>query len=363
MTIEKNNKILVAMSGGVDSSVTALLSKEMGLTPTGVTMVLFDDNIKEATSMNVREASCFQNKNVIDAKAICDKLGIDFFPIELKDLFKEKVIDEFIDYYENGLTPNPCVRCNKYLKFGALLNEANKKNIYYFATGHYANVEEKDGLFYLKKAKDDTKDQSYMLYSLTQEVLSRVKFPLGNLTKKEVREIAEKNGFHNANKSDSEDICFVPDGDYAEVIKKYTNKNYPKGKFLLKDGTVLGEHKGIIYYTIGMRKGLGISYKHPLYVCEIDLKNNNIILSEEKDLYKDSFLVRDYNFILGKAPDKSFECMVKTRYHQKEVPCKVDVIDEKTLKISLFSPLRAITKGQAAVFYDKDYVLGGGTIL
>ena len=257
-------KALIAMSGGVDSSVAAYLIKEQGFESTGITLKLFDnEDIGEK-----KEKTCCSLDDIDDARSVCYKLGIPYYVYNFKDSFKENVISRFINAYENGTTPNPCIDCNRYIKFEKLMRRAEELDFDYVVTGHYAVIEynAETGRYLLKKSADSSKDQSYVLYSLTQEQLAKTLFPLGNMTKEQTREIAEKLGLINAHKHDSQDICFVPDGDYAKFIEQYTGRTYPHGNFVDESGKVLGEHKGIIRYTVGQRKGLGLALPHPMYV-------------------------------------------------------------------------------------------------
>lgn len=339
-------KCLVAMSGGVDSSVCAKLVKDSGAETSGCYMILNEYVTDEGSK---------------DAEAVADKMGIDFLKAEFINEFKSKVTDCFTRTYLEGSTPNPCVECNKYIKFGALLDYALKEGFDILATGHYADIEEKDGRFLLKKAKDVSKDQSYFLYGLSQEVLSKVRFPLGEYTKEEIRRIAEENGFVNAHKKDSQDICFVPDGNYAEVIKKEADKLPPHGKFVLKDKTVLGENKGIYNYTYGQRKGLGISADRPLYVIDINPLNNEVVLGDDADLFTREVTVGNVNWIMLKK-EESFRAFARLRYRHKEQPATIEVLSDDRIRIIYDEPQRAATRGQSAVVYDGDYVVCGGII-
>ena len=289
-------KAVIAMSGGVDSSVAALLMKNEGYQCVGATMQLYI------------EGDCS------DAKAVADKLGMPFYIFPLKEEFKKLVIDKFIEFYEQGKTPNPCVECNRTLKFGAMIDKMHELEADFVVTGHYARVVCEDGEYKLKKAIDESKDQSYFLYMLTQEQLKHIKFPLGEYTKPEIRKIAEENDLITARKKDSQDICFVPDGDYVSFIKSYNNKTYPKGQFMHKTGFSFGEHKGIVNYTIGQRKGLGIAYKTPLYVLNIDPETNNVILGDNEDLFTTEFIVDDFNWVSIPQQNESFKANVKTRF-------------------------------------------------
>ena len=346
------------MSGGVDSSVAAYLIKSQGYDCIGCTMKLYD-NEDIGISHN---RTCCSLDDVEDARSVAYKIGMPYYVFNFKDGFREKVIEKFVRCYESGNTPNPCIDCNRYMKFDKLYERARLLGCEYIATGHYARIEEYNGQYVLRKAIDETKDQSYVLYSLTQEQLAHTLFPLGSMRKTEVREIAEKNGFFNADKPDSQDICFVPNGKYAEFLEHFTGKNYPAGYFVSEDGTVLGEHQGIIRYTVGQHKGLGISSEEPLYVKEINTKENTVTLCKEQELYSKEVIVRDINWIAGEAPKGEIRCKAKVRYRQKEQWATVMLIGETTVKIVFDEPQRAITPGQAAVLYNGDIVLGGGTI-
>lgn len=351
---------LIAMSGGVDSSVAAFLMKSKGYDCVGVTMKLFDnDNI-----VIERERSCCSLSDVEDARSVCVRLGMPYYVLNFKEGFEEKVIKNFVETYENGGTPNPCIDCNRYLKFDLLYKKAQTLGLHYIVTGHYATVQydENTGRYLLKKGKDITKDQSYVLFNLTQEQLSHTIFPLGEYEKTHIREIAGENGFINANKKDSQDICFVQDGNYADFIEKYRGKKYEHGEFVYKDGSVLGEHKGIINYTVGQRKGLGISHETPLYVIDKDIKNNRVILGERADLLKTDVLAHDINMIAFESVEKPIHCCARTRYNMREKPGTLYQIDSDTIKFSFDEPQAAITLGQALVVYDGNTVLCGGTI-
>ena len=344
------------MSGGVDSSVAAYLTKEKGLDCIGCMMKLYDG--PEGSGGR----TCCSEEDAFDARSVAIKLGIPFYVFNYKDPFREKIIDRFISCYEAGITPNPCIDCNRFMKFGCRMERAAILGCDYTVTGHYARIEQTDEGFILKKSADPTKDQSYVLYSLTQEQLSHILFPLGDLSKDDTRRIAEENGFVNASKPDSQDICFVPDGDYASVIKKYSGKIYTCGKFVDLDGNILGEHKGLINYTIGQRKGLGISSDRPLYVCDIKTDTNEVVLGSNEDLFRTDVNVMDVNRIIPYKNGDSIRCKAKIRYRQTEQPCVLTFLDGDRATLKFDEPQRAVTKGQAAVFYDGDIVIGGGTI-
>lgn len=349
-------KAIIAMSGGVDSSVAAFLMKEKGFDCTGATMRLY------ANAADTTEEGCCTSKDIEDARAVADSLGLPFCVYDFKDEFCEKVIDKFIKTYENGGTPNPCIDCNRELKFKMLFDKMRELGYDYVVTGHYAQVQEKDGWFYLKKGADATKDQSYVLYSLTQEQLAHILFPLGSYSKTEIRSIADKQGFVNSAKKDSQDICFVPDGDYAAFIENYNGKHYPKGNFIDKEGNILGEHQGIIRYTNGQRKGLGVAFGKPMYVCDKNIEDNTVTLCTNEELFSTELVADDFNWLIP-SPPAEIRCMARVRYNMKEQPATVHILDDSRVKVIFDEPQRAITKGQAVVLYDGDTVLGGGTIL
>lgn len=340
-------KVLIGMSGGVDSSVAVFLLKQRGFDVSGVTFLLCENSPKE---------------NVNDAKKVAQKLHIEHFSKDYSSDFKSRVIARFVSDYENSLTPNPCVECNRHIKFEKLLSLANENGIDKIATGHYAIIEEKNGRFLLKKAKDHSKDQSYFLYTLSQDVLSRTLFPLGEMTKSEIREIASNEGFVNAQKRDSQDICFVENGEYVKVIEAVTKKNYPEGDFVDLSGKVLGRHKGIIRYTIGQRKGLGLSLPCPMYVVDKRLSENKVVLAKEEDLYSKTLFAKDLNWIMFDTPPTTFRAEIKVRYSQNTHIGTVTPLEDNRVKVEFDTPVRAITRGQAVVFYQGDYVIGGGTI-
>lgn len=356
-----NKKALIAMSGGVDSSVAAFLMQRQGYDCMGVTMKLYDNDDIGIS----REKTCCSLDDIEDARSVAFHLGMPYHVFNFKDDFEEKVIKKFISTYENGGTPNPCIDCNRYLKFERLFKRAQELRYDYIVTGHYARVEFDKGInrYLLKKGMDESKDQSYVLYSLTQEQLKHTLFPLGHYRKTEIRRIAQENGFINHAKRDSQDICFVPDGNYAGFIEKHAGKIYPKGNFVNENGEILGTHNGIIRYTIGQRKGLGISGSCPLYVCAKNTDKNEILLGSAESLLQKEVIMNDINLISRSEINKPIRIKAKTRYNMKEQAASAVQLDENTIKITFDEPQRAITKGQAAVMYDGDTVVGGGTIL
>ena len=352
------NKALIAMSGGVDSSLAAKLTLDMEFDCIGCTMKLYDNDDINAP----HGKTCCSLDDVEDARAVANRLGIPFYVFNFKEEFKDKVINNFINSYEEGRTPNPCIECNKHLKFDKLFDRAHELGYDYVVTGHYARVESDGNRFYLKKAVDENKDQSYVLYSLTQEQLSHVMFPLGNFSKTTVREMASENNFVNAAKPDSQDICFIPDGDYAAFMERNTGKIYEPGNFIDVNGNVLGQHKGIIRYTVGQRKGLGIALGTPMYVKRVNIKDNTVTLASDAELFSKEVLVDNVNWTSGVCPTTEFNCKAKIRYRHKEQPCQVFPITSTSIKIVFDEPQRAPTPGQSAVLYDGDIVLGGGII-
>lgn len=352
-------KALIAMSGGVDSSLAAKIMIDLGYECIGCMMKLYHNEDVGATNSR----TCCSLDDAQDARSVAYKLGMPFYVFNFTSAFRDTVIRKFIECYETGITPNPCIDCNRYMKFEKLYERAKVLGCDYIATGHYARIEENDGKYMLKKAKDETKDQSYVLYSMTQKQLAHTMFPLGNMRKSEVRQIAAKSGFINAEKPDSQDICFVPNGDYASVIELQTGNKPVCGNFVDKQGNVLGQHKGIINYTIGQRKGLGISFSEPMYVCKISPKSGDVVLGRNIELFSTDADVIDFNWISGDAPKSEFRCKAKIRYRQTEQWVAVTPIGKNAVHIVFDEPQRAITPGQAAVLYDGDTVLGGGTII
>ena len=349
-------KALIGMSGGVDSSVAAFLMLQQGFDCTGVTMRLWDGMEEEST--------CCSLDDVEDARAVAHRLGIPHYVFNFKQDFEEKVIRDFIQSYEQGLTPNPCIQCNKHLKFHRLLRRAKELGCDYVVSGHYAQIrqDETSGRCLLYKAADPLKDQTYFLACLDQEQLSHIQFPLGGLTKGEVRRIAEENGFVTARKRDSQDICFVPDGDYVTFMERWTGKTYPAGDYLDLNGKVIGQHKGAVCYTIGQRKGLGIALGAPAYVCKKDMAANTVTLGPNEALFSTGLLADNWNWIPFPALTEPMRVTAKTRHSQKEHAATVYPCEDGTAKVIFDAPQRAITPGQAVVLYDGDLVIGGGTI-
>jgi len=356
-----SKKVLIAMSGGVDSSVAACLMHQKGYDCIGITMKLHNINGKGDET----ESSCCTSKDIEDAKNVANTIGIPHSVFNFTDDFRTLVIDKFVNAYTNGLTPNPCIECNRYIKFNRLFKQGMEMGVDYIVTGHYARIEynNKTGRYNLKKGVDPSKDQSYVLYNLTQEQLAHTIFPLGEYSKSQIRQMAVDYNLVIADKSDSQDICFVPDGDYASFIERYLNKTFPCGKFIDAEGKVLGEHKGIIRYTIGQRKGLGLSLPAPMYVCRKFLDDNTVVLSSEDKLYSTDLDAIDLNLISVDKITEAMRVKARVRYNQKEQDATVWQTGENSIHVRFDSPQRAITKGQSVVLYDNDIVVGGATII
>lgn len=356
---------LIAMSGGVDSSVAAFLMKQQGYDCTGVTMKLFDnEDIFDDDDAVSRENTCCSLSDVEDARSVAFSLGMPFFVFNFSHDFKEQVIGRFIDAYNSGATPNPCIDCNRYMKFDKLFLRAKVLGIDYVVSGHYAVIEKdaKSCRYLLKKAADESKDQSYVLYSMTQEQLAHTLFPLGSLSKSQVRDIAGKQGFLNAKKRDSQDICFVPDGDYAKFIENFTKKSFAQGNFVDSSGKILGKHGGIARYTVGQRKGLGLSFPQPMYVKSINPVENTVMLCENDELFSTSLDAVDFNWISCDGIESPIRVKAKIRYNHKEDFATVTQTSDSSVHVEFDNPQRAIAKGQAVVLYDGNTVVGGGTI-
>jgi tRNA-specific 2-thiouridylase len=344
------------MSGGVDSSVTALLLQQAGYECVGATMRLYD-SIRIACT----QPTCCSLDDVEDARKVAARLGMPFEVLDFRDDFEERVIGRFVDEYARGRTPNPCIMCNRHLKFDRLMAAATAMGCDFLATGHYARVERgADGRFHLRCGMDPKKDQSYVLYTLEQDQLARLLLPLGGLSKADVRRIAEENGLVNARKRESQDICFVPDGDYAGFLERQGVTGEP-GDFLNQQGAVVGEHRGIVHYTIGQRKGLGLAFGHPVYVTAIDADANTVTVGPREALSVDEFAVDDMVWTAGLVPAAPVEAEVRTHYHARRVPVRI-LADGKRALVEPLAELHAVAPGQAAVFYQGDEVVGGGTI-
>jgi tRNA-specific 2-thiouridylase len=354
-------KTLVAMSGGVDSCVAAYLLKQRGHECAGAMMKLFEN---EEAGVN-REKSCCSLADVHHAREAARKIGIPFFVYNFSEAFRDQVMRRFVRAYQNGHTPNPCIDCNRFIKFELFLSRARLLEYEGIATGHYARVEKDpaDGRYLLKKGMDAAKDQSYVLYAMTQEQLARTWFPLGELTKPQVRAIAEAQGFASAHKQESQDICFVPGGSYADFIERMTGRPCEEGPIVDTRGRILGRHKGAVRFTIGQRRGIGVSTPgEPLYVCATDTASNTVVLGTNRELYSQTLTARDINLIARANLEKPVRVQAKIRYRMQEQPATAQQTAEDTLRVVFDEPQRAITKGQAVVLYDGDTVIGGGTI-
>lgn len=354
-------KALIAMSGGVDSSVSAALMVQSGYECVGVNMKLYAGTVADEAGGK----TCCSLTDAEDARSVCLRLGMKFYVFNFTEDFAKEVIDRFVCSYECGATPNPCIDCNKYMKFSKLCDRAKILGCDLIVTGHYARVEydENRGRWLLKKAKNEPKDQSYVLYFLTQEQLEHTRFPLGNFESKEqIRSIAQELGFLNARKSDSQDICFVPDGRYADFLAEYTGKTYEPGDFVDTRGNVLGKHRGIVCYTIGQRRGLGLAMSEPVYVKYKDMERNQVVIATNAELFSDHLIADTFNWSAMDASAEPIRCKAKTRYQAKEADCTVTVLPDSRVEVRFDQPQRALTIGQAVVLYDDDVVLGGGVI-
>jgi tRNA-specific 2-thiouridylase len=355
-----NNKVMIGMSGGVDSSVAAALLKKEGYDVTGVTLKIWPEQ-----SCGIQpEGGCCSLSAVEDARRVAFKLGIPYYVLNFQNIFKDNVIDYFVDQYIKGRTPNPCIACNKFVKFGSMLDKAVSMGIDRIATGHYARIgkDSESGRYLLKKSVTDLKDQTYALYNMTQYQLERTLMPIGGYDKNTIRDMARDMGFHIADKPDSQEICFVPDNNYGSFIESRMNTPVKPGKFVDTKGNELGEHKGIVYYTVGQRKGLGKSFGKPMYVVRLDVENNMVVLGEAGEEYSKGLIASELNWIAFEKPADSMAVKAKVRYSAKEEKAFITLLDEKRIRVDFDKPHRAVTPGQSVVFYSEDIVLGGGII-
>ncbi len=356
-----SKKVMLGMSGGVDSSVAAAILLRQGYEVIGVTLQIWQDMDEERQKS---EGGCCSLSAVDDARRVANKLGIPYYVLNFKDIFNKTVIEYFKEEYFKGRTPNPCIACNRHVKWQAMLDKALSMGIDYIATGHYAKVmqDAATGRFILKKSVTDRKDQTYALYNLNQQQLSHTLMPVGDYTKDEIREIAKEIGLSVASKPDSQEICFIHDNDYGKFLSENSDKKIVPGKFIDTKGNVLGNHKGIVHYTVGQRKGLGIAFGKPMFVVAVNPENNTVVLGDDSEVFSETLTASDLNFISIEKPMDGMRVNAKIRYSAKEAPATINVIDKNTIRVVFDTPQRAITPGQSVVFYDGDIVVGGGTI-